>query len=147
VVSIKAQYSMEFILIFAFSLLLVIPFISIMNSEYLRDKNNLDEMQAKKILDEIQSASTSVYYSGYPSRTTLTMTFPRGINSIDSNIVNTVNGVKSEIVFSIDHIDTISNIVAVVPFAVNITVSQTEGKKSVLIKTEPSGIINITVPA
>lgn len=127
---------MEFILIFAFSLAIIVPLVSLMHSEYAESKQNLDESQAKQVLDQITIETHNVYYAGYPSRTTLELYFPKGIEEIDVTGV-TVSGVeKSELVFKIIKGNTENSLVAVFPFRINVTLNTNDGKRKVLIKAE-----------
>ncbi len=135
---------MEFILVFAFSLLIILPIINILHSEYNQSKEQLDEAQAAKVLDEIYLAAQTTYYSGYPSRTTLELYFPRGISNVRSTTVDTAQGEKSELVFEIDTGIKHNNMVRLFPFKLNTTISPNEGNRRILIKAEQGDFINIT---
>jgi len=145
VICIKAQYSVEFILIFAFSLLIIIPTISLLHSEYIKSKESLGESQAKQVLDEITARATKVYYSGAPSRTTVEVFFPRGIRDVQSANFNvTETGAKSQLVFNMAKGTSSSEVIAVFPFNINVSLRDGAGKKRILIKAEESDYINIT---
>ncbi len=144
VIGIKAQYSIEFILVFAFSLIIIIPIIGLLRENYMGDKEILDESQAKKVLDDIAIAAHSVYYSGYPTRTTLDLWFPRSLLRIHNYVVNTPQGVKSELVFITRRGTGESSMVALFPFRVNVTLTPREGRRKVMIKAEKAGYVNIT---
>jgi uncharacterized protein (UPF0333 family) len=105
---------MEFLLVFAFSLIIILPLIYLLNSEYTENKGNLDQSQLRQIMDEISIATRNTYYTGYPSRTTLEFYFPRGIKTISS----TAAGSKSELVFVIDKSGTDVEIVESFPFVI-----------------------------
>ena len=141
---IRSQYSIEYILIFAFSLLIIIPLIALIHSEYSESKGTLDVSQAKKILDDISVAAQSVYYSGYPSRTTLDMYFPIGLDNISYANVMTPSGAKSELVFIFKASGSYSNLVTVMPFRIDSSLGTHSGRRSVVIKVEQNGIVNIT---
>lgn len=139
---------MEFILIFSFSLALILPLIAIMNSQYAENKEDLDEAQATQVLDEIALRAHEIYYAGYPSRTTLNIYFPSGITSVNATTVTTTTGQKSELVFIVNWRQTESSIVQTLPFRVNASIRPGEGKRKILIKAEkdPLGVsyVNIT---
>lgn len=139
---------MEFILIFAFSLAIVLPLIGVLNSQYIENKEYLDESQARDVLDEISLRAHETYYAGYPSRTTLDLYFPKGISSINVTEVITPTGTKSEMVFVVVRGQTSSSIVQVFPFKVNSTMWSGEGRRKIMIKAEKDefgiGYVNIT---
>lgn len=139
---------MEFILIFAFSLAVILPIIAIMNSQYAENKEDLDEAQATQILDEIALRAQEIYYAGYPSRTTVDTYFPPGIISVSAITITTTTGEKSELVFIVNWRQTESNIVQTLPFRVNATLRTGEGRRRILIKAEKDalgvGYVNIT---
>lgn len=145
---IKAQYSMEFILIFAFSLAIILPLVSIMNSQYAENKGELDESQARQVLEDISLRVHETYYAGYPSRTTLDLYFPPNILIINSTIVSTGTGDKSELLFLFGIGQTESSIVHIFPFHVNATLRPGQGRRRILIKAEKdalgNGYVNIT---
>jgi uncharacterized protein (UPF0333 family) len=96
VIDIKAQYSMEFILVFAFSLLIILPVITLLHSEYSDSKQSLDQAQGRSILEDIAISAQETYYAGYPSRMTLTLFFPEGITNITYKVVDVSGITKSE---------------------------------------------------
>ena len=146
-IEIRAQYSMEFILIFAFSLAIILPFISFMHSEYSKSKEDLDESQAKQVLDQIIVASHNTFYSGYPSRITLDLYFPRGIISITNQTTINEAVTKSELVFNFQKGSNINPLIGVAPFRIHCSLNTADGRRKVLIKAEEDAIgtyINIT---
>lgn len=78
----KAQVSMEYILITAFSLLVAIPLI-VLFFQYSQTYNNEVTLnQANKVMDEILNAAETVYYLGEPSQKTITVYFPKDVQQV-----------------------------------------------------------------
>ncbi|MGV8150655.1 MAG: hypothetical protein ACP5NV_02925 [Candidatus Woesearchaeota archaeon] len=81
----KAQISMEYILITAFSLLVAIP-LAILFFQYSQSYNDdVTLNQADKVMDEILNAAQTVRYLGEPSQKTITVYLPKGISGISFN--------------------------------------------------------------
>ena len=140
---IRAQYAVEFMLIFAFSLAIIIPIVSIMNTKYQESKQDLDIAQARIVLDEITAAAQKTFYAGYPSRTTLELYFPHGIKGIRSYNASS-DRPRSEIEFNVSVGRGASSIHTVVPFIVNISIRPNEGRRKIIVKAEKADYINIT---
>lgn len=148
-IDIKAQYSIEFILVFAFSLIIIIPLINLMHSEYNQNKLDLDQSQAKQVLNEISLAAQNAFYSGYPTRTTLqSVYFPSEIQSITA-MPSTVSGVtKSELVFKFRRGSADTDLVAgPFPFDISVSLKTAEGNRNILIKAEQNatGLTYVTI--
>ena len=78
----KAQISMEYILITAFSLLVAIP-LAILFFQYGQNYNeDVTLNQADKVMDEILNAAQTVKYLGEPSQKTITVYFPKDISEV-----------------------------------------------------------------
>lgn len=78
----EAQLSVEYLLIFGFAFLTILPIIIIFFTQttYISDRivmNQVDQI-TKKIVD----AAESVYYVGEPSQTTLKIQMPKSIEQI-----------------------------------------------------------------
>ena len=137
---------MEFILIFAFSLVIIIPLINYLYSEFQDNRQVLDTSQAQQVLDEISLKAQNTYYSGFPSRTTLEMYVPRGITSVESNW-NKSGTLRGELVFKVQQGSSSSDLVATFPFPINTSptpMQLLEGKRKIMIKVEWNSIVNIT---
>lgn len=146
-IEIKGQYSIEFILVFAFSLIVIIPLINLMHSQYSESKDSLDESQARQVLDQIAMAAQTTYYSGYPTRTTLELFFPKGISDITHVSMQNNDIIKSELVFKSTRGSAKSDLVAVLPFNISVSLKTTDGKRRILVKAEQIGdrtLVNIT---
>jgi hypothetical protein len=82
-------------------------------------------------------AAQKAYYSGYPTRTTLEVYFPKGITSITDVSKEMTGGIiKSELVFTIKRGSAESSLPAVLPFKIDAALRTTDGKRRVLIKAE-----------
>ncbi len=78
----KSQVSMEYILITAFSLLIVMPMV-ILFFQYSQAYNeDVNINQANKVMDEILNAAETVHYLGEPSQKTISVYFPKNIETI-----------------------------------------------------------------
>ncbi len=137
VIGIKAQYSMEFILIFAFSLIIIIPLVNIMQERYSESREDLSQSQAKHVLEEISIAAQNTFYAGYPSRTTLSLVFPKGIKNVTSR--TSADEMHSELIFTLRRGSGEVTIVQSFPFILNTSVTPTDGKRKILIKAEENG--------
>ena len=139
----KAQYSMEFMLIFAFSLMVILPLVILLQSEYNQNKEVLNVAQARKVLGQISITAQKTYYAGPPSRNTIEVVFPAGITNISStNIEGAVR--RSEIIISVSRSGNEDTLVDVLPFWVNLSLSPSSGTRRLLLKTEDTRILNIT---
>lgn len=78
----KAQFSMEYLLMMGFALLLLIPTIYLFINESNNIKSDIALSQLNKISLKLSEKSEEVYYQGAPSRTTITANFPYGIKNI-----------------------------------------------------------------
>ena len=115
-----------------------------MHSEYIRSKDQLDMAQADKVLDEIYLASQNTYYAGYPSRTTIELHFPRGLDLINTTTVDTPSGIRTELVFYYDTGNGRNSLVRLFPFNATTSLSANDGFRKILIKAELDNYVNIT---
>ena len=131
-------------LVFAFSLLIIIPLVSLMNSEYQKNKAELDLAQSDEILNEIAATATDMYHAGYPSRETLEFMFPRGISQIQSQTVITAEGPVSELVFIFDRSGVRNSLIRTFHFEINTSLESRDGKRFIVVKAEEGNYVNIT---
>src|SRR3989338_420035 len=133
---------MEFLLIFGFSLIIVLPLISVLHSQYLEGKQDLDQSQLKQILDDISATAKNSYYAGPPSKATLTLYFPRGISEIETQQGTAgANEGKWELIIRFKRGATTVDLVENFPFEVDVTeLSKTEGKRKIIISAERKDI-------
>ena len=138
---------MEFMLIIAFSLIMLFSIVNLLYSEYNERKEDLDASQTRQVLQNIAVAAQRAYYDGYPSRTTLELFFPKGIKAIKSDSTIMGNLVKSEITFTVVQGELENDIVVAFPFNTSTDLSTEEGKRNILIKVEQQSdniYVNIT---
>lgn len=134
---------MEFMLVFSFSLLIVLPLIMLLQSEYNQNKEVLNVAQARKVLDQISITAQKTYYAGPPSRNTLEVIVPAGVTNISVTNIDGANR-KSELVITVDRGMDQDTLVDVLPFWINISLSPSSGTRKILLKAEDTRIINIT---
>jgi uncharacterized protein (UPF0333 family) len=77
----KGQISMEYMLVVGFSLMLIVPIISIYGFERQSIANQVSIRQAYSIASKVTDASESVYYLGRPAKTTLKVYMPAGVDN------------------------------------------------------------------
>jgi len=79
----KAQVSMEYILITAFSLLVIMPLI-VLFFDYSQTYNaDITSNQANNVMDELLNSAETGHYLGEPSQKTLSLYFPNNIEAIN----------------------------------------------------------------
>ncbi|MGB9749057.1 MAG: hypothetical protein ACP5OZ_02585 [Candidatus Woesearchaeota archaeon] len=98
----RAQISMEFLIIMGFAMATTIPLL-LTYYEYSRNANiRIKTEQVYKIAREIADSAESVYYIGAPSKTTMRVYIPEGVDSIEIN--------QRKIVFKVKFYGNISEI-------------------------------------
>jgi len=132
---------MEFILVFAFSLAIILPVVHLLGGEYWNRKQELDQVQSKQILDEIALVVQDAYFAGYPTRTTMQLFFPDSVRGITTRHALTQFGDKTELIIELDRGGS-----AVVVFDFNVTTElrNTTGRRNILVKVEKTGNVNLT---
>jgi uncharacterized protein YvpB len=76
---------MEFLIVFGFATAMLLPLIIIFFIQSNETKDTLNSAQIANIGTKIIDKAESIYYLGEPSRTTLKVVFPEGIESITIN--------------------------------------------------------------
>ena len=79
----KAQVSVEYMLVMGFAALMTIPLLIIYYTYSSDTTDTVAASQALQIARKVIDSSESVYYLGKPSQTTLKLTFPDRIHSIN----------------------------------------------------------------
>lgn len=98
----KAQVSMEFLIIMGFIITITIPLL-MSYYEYSRNANvRIKTEQLYKIAREIVDNAESVYYIGTPSKTTIRVFIPEGVESVEIN--------QRQIIFKVKFYGNISEI-------------------------------------
>lgn len=78
----KAQIAMEYLVIFSISFLMTIPLIIIFATQTSNLETDVANAQLERLADELDAASSEVFFMGKPARKTFSVTFPEGINGI-----------------------------------------------------------------
>ncbi|HJX05635.1 MAG TPA: hypothetical protein VJ461_02915 [Candidatus Nanoarchaeia archaeon] len=78
----KAQVSLEFLMIVGVALLMTFPLILIFYRQSENINTEVGASQLDKVVSEIRDAADEVYYLGSPSKKTVTVYMPEGVNSI-----------------------------------------------------------------
>lgn len=90
---VKAQISLEYLLIVGFAFILLTPAIILFYTQQGSIEAEVSGAQAQKVMDELIASIDTVYLLGPPTKQTLTLRFPSGIQ--------TTNIEANEIVFFI----------------------------------------------
>ena len=78
----NGQISMEYLIIFSITFVLLIPLIIIFVTQTERMQEDITNAQLDKLSSEISDAASEVYFLGPPAQKTIRVTFPAGIKSI-----------------------------------------------------------------
>jgi len=78
----KSQVAMEYVMIVGFATLIAIPLFIIFNFYTTQTREEVVLSQAENIARKIVDSAESIYYMGEPSKTTIRIYMPVGINSI-----------------------------------------------------------------
>lgn len=125
----KAQFSMEYLLMMGFTLMLLIPTIILFASESNNIKSDMGLSQITQITIKLSEKAEEMYYQGSPSRTTVKASFPEHIENI------TISG--KDIVFYYRNSDnTLQTIVQTCQINVTGNLSVSKGIHFILIKSE-----------
>jgi uncharacterized protein (UPF0333 family) len=94
----RAQISMEFLLVVGFAFLMTVPLVIIFYQQSESINTQVTSSQLDKVASEVRDAADEVYYLGSPSKKTVTIYMPKGVNSIAINnnmidfVVDSPNG-------------------------------------------------------
>ncbi len=72
----KAQVSMEYLLVFGFTMLLIVPLITVYISQQENIQTDVAVAQAERAIREIISTSEELYYMGVGSQKTVSINMP-----------------------------------------------------------------------
>jgi len=96
---VKAQVSLEFMMIVGVALLMTLPLILIFYRQSENINSEIGASQLDKVASEIRDAADEVYYLGSPSKKTVTVYMPEGVNNIsitNNTIIFTVEAPGSD---------------------------------------------------
>jgi hypothetical protein len=77
----KAQFAMEYMLVVAFSLALLLPVTSLIYDEYQKSREEVNAEHLTEVTRELVYQAERVYFQGAPSTMTVTVTLPNGVES------------------------------------------------------------------
>lgn len=92
---------MEYLLVASFVILLTIPLIIIFTQQSTSFNNEVSLSQTNKALNRIIDSANTVYYLGTPSKRTISVYFPEGINSLTVENDSILAIVRRDFVFSV----------------------------------------------
>ncbi|MBW2992662.1 hypothetical protein KY345_05590 [Candidatus Woesearchaeota archaeon] len=76
----RAQVSMEYMILVGFLVVITIPLILVYNTQYRGTSQQIISNQADQIGQRIVDTAESIYYLGEPSKTTIKIYMPKQIN-------------------------------------------------------------------
>lgn len=79
----KGQVSLEYLVIFSISFVLIIPLIIIFVTQTQNMQEDITNAQLDKLSSEIHDAALEVYFMGPPAQKTIRVSFPAGIQAIE----------------------------------------------------------------
>ena len=130
----QAQFSIEYMVMMGFALLLLLPTILLFATEKENIKSDIAASQATQIARKIADKAEEIYYQGAPSRTTLKVYMPRGVESITFS--------NREVVISFrTSANVLSDIVEVTPVNITGSISPASGIHYIEIKSEGDYIL------
>ncbi len=81
----RAQFAMEYLLVIAFSVVIILPVINYLYQEYDANRSEVYLDQMHQFSNELVFQAEKIYYQGFPSKTIVSAYFPPGIKSIIIN--------------------------------------------------------------
>src|SRR4030043_750560 len=79
---IRAQISLEFLIVVGFALLMTFPLVIIFYQQSNNINTEVTSSQADKVASEIRDAADEVYYLGSPSKKTITVFLPENVKGV-----------------------------------------------------------------
>lgn len=126
---------MEYLAVFAITALMIIPMIIIFTTQSSNLKAEIINAQLDKATSEIADSAEEVHYMGPPTQKTIKVTFPEGIQSIQTLDKRLIFNVKTESIEYPFTRETVANITG--------TLKTFEGTHILTIKAE-QGYVSIT---
>lgn len=116
----KSQFSMEYLLMMGFTFMLLIPTIILFAQQQNNIESDMSASQATQIARKIADKSEEMYYQGEPSRTTLKVFIPNGVENITFDNMTII-------VYFKDSDGVIHDIVQEAPVTINGTIGNSNG--------------------
>ena len=92
----KSQFSMEYVMMMGFTLLLLMPTIIIFATEQNNIKSDIAASHATQIARKLAEKSEEMFYQGAPSRTTIKISIPHGVENITFQNQDVVVGFRNQ---------------------------------------------------
>ena len=80
----KGQFSVEYLLIVGFALIIIIPIVYYSYTSFTESQQEISAATVNKIGYEVVNTAKNVYFLGDYSRVTLDMNFPEGIQDVQT---------------------------------------------------------------
>lgn len=126
----KAQVSMELLIIISFVAVLSLAFILVFKMQSDSAQDQIITNQAQQIASRISDSAESVYYLGEPSKTTLKVYIPSKVENITLG--------NREIVFFVRTRTGINEIVQYVPINISGSIPAASGLRQIVIESKGS---------
>lgn len=78
----KAQMAMEYLMVIGFSLLLIIPIITLVYQHYDENRTSIHQEHLQELARELKYQAEKIHYQGAPSRTTVEASLPPGVKEV-----------------------------------------------------------------
>lgn len=78
----RGQVSLEYIIVMGFIFLMIIPLLVLFTTESNNIRDEINIHQAQNVARKISASAESVYYYGYPSKTTIKAYMPQNVQAI-----------------------------------------------------------------
>jgi hypothetical protein len=134
-IRLKAQVSMEYLIIFGIAFAMTLPLIIIYARQTGNIQADITNAQIYKAASKVSDYAEQVYYMGEPSQRTLKITFPDGINSV------TLSG--HLIIFNVTTTDLTYEVIKDTAANVTGNIKTFEGEHTLIFRAE-SNVVNIT---
>ncbi len=125
---IRAQVSMEYLIIVGFVAVITIPLILIFNTHSTEMNEHIVSNQANHIASKIVEAAESVYYLGETSKVTFKVKIPKNVNAISIG--------NQEVVFYIKKQNGVDHVVKYSPVPINGSVSSQAGIYDIVVESK-----------
>ena len=124
---IKAQTSMEYLIIVGFVAAITVPLIIIFNSHSTEMNENIAANQVDHIAAKIVDAAESVYYLGESSKITFRVNMPKHITSVTIG--------NNEVVFFVKKLAGMDEVVKYSPVLINGSISSKPGIYDIVVES------------
>jgi hypothetical protein len=81
----RGQVSIEYLAIFSFAIMLLIPLLLIFGVQTNNVKEDVANAQTYRVISKITDSAEEVYFQGVPAKKTIRISFPEGITDVIVN--------------------------------------------------------------